>query len=188
MSKRVGKGSALFGPGSPALVTCTENGRTNVLTIAWTGVMSSKPPMTYISVRPERFSYGMIDRTGEFIINFPTSAMARETDFCGVRSGRDTDKLEKCSLGLVPGTEVGTSAIEQCPLSLECRVRQKIDMGSHTAFIAEIVAVQADERYIDSKGKLNLNQAGMLAYLHGEYFATGRKCGSFGFSVKKRRK
>ena len=186
MAKQIWKGSAVFGPLSPALVSCGEGEEKNVLTVAWTGIVNSHPPMTYISVRPERHSYGIIDRTGEFVINFPTAAQSKETDFCGVRSGRDLNKAEKCGFTYGEASAVSAPLLNECPLALECRVREKIELGSHTMFLADIVAVQAEERLIDSKGKLNLQQAGLLSYAHGEYFATGRKCGEFGFSVQKK--
>lgn len=186
MAKKVWKGSAIFGPVSPAVVSCGDENEKNALTIAWTGIINSHPPMTYISVRPERHSYHIIDKTGEFVINFPTSAQAEIADFCGVRSGSKVNKAEKCGFHYAPASVVSAPQIEEFPLSLECRVTEKKELGSHTMFIAEIVAVQIDERYIDSKEKLNLQQAGMLSYLHGEYFALGRKCGGFGTSVMKK--
>jgi flavin reductase (DIM6/NTAB) family NADH-FMN oxidoreductase RutF len=182
--KTVWKGSALTGPVPPALVVCGTAERPNVLTVAWTGIVNSHPPMTYVSVRPERYSYALIDGTGEFTVNLPTSSMARETDICGTLTGAKTDKIKKCGFTLSPGTRTGVPVIAECPLSLECRVSQKLDLGSHTMFIAEILAVQVASRLIDSKGKLNLQQAGLLAFSHGEYFALGRKCGNIGFSTK----
>ncbi len=188
MGKLIWKGSALLGPVPPALVTCGTMEKPNVLTIAWTGITCTHPAMTYISVRPSRHSYKHIEESGEFVINLPTSAMAKATDYCGMKSGAKVQKLEKCKLELLPGSEVSAPIIAQCPVSLECRVTQKIPLGSHTMFLAEILAVQVEERFVDSKGKLNLQQAGLLAYAHGEYFALGRKCGDFGFSVKKKHK
>lgn len=188
MSKVSWKGSPLLAPVPPALITCGTAERPNIFTAAWTGIVCTHPPMTYISVRPSRFSYGLIEQTDEFVINLPTSAMARTVDLCGMKSGAKADKFSECGLSLVPGKAVAVPVLEQSPVSLECRVTRKLPLGSHTMFLAEIVAVQAEERYIDSKGKLNLQQAGLLAYAHGEYFALGRKCGDFGFSVRKKRK
>ncbi|MBP5270382.1 MAG: flavin reductase family protein [Clostridia bacterium] len=188
MAKQVWKGSAVFGPLPPALVSCGDGETRNVLTVAWTGIVNSHPPMTYISVRPERYSYGIIDHTGEFVINFPTSALAAAADACGVLSGRKVDKAAKLGLTYEECEKVSAPAIAECPLSLECRVTEKKELGSHTMFLAEIVAVRVDERLIDSKGKLNLQQAGLISYQHGEYFATGGKRGEFGFSVKKKEK
>ena len=188
MAKQVWKGSVVFGPLPPALVSCGDGETRNVLTVAWTGIVNSHPPMTYISVRPERYSYGIIDRTGEFVVNFPTSALAAAADACGVLSGRKVDKASKLGLTYEECEKVAAPAIAECPLSLECRVTEKKELGSHTMFLAEIVAVHVDERLIDSKGKLNLQQAGLISYQHGEYFATGGKRGEFGFSVKKKEK
>lgn len=188
MSKITLKPGTLLAPLPAVLVTCGTMEKANALTIAWTGIINTIPPMTYISVRPERHSYPIIKESGEFVINLTTSAMARETDFCGVRSGRDMNKLEKCKLTLTAGKTVSAPVIEQSPLSLECRVREIKELGSHHMFIAEITGIQAEERFMDSKGKLNLQQAGLMAYSHGEYFALGRKLGDFGFSVRKKSK
>lgn len=188
MSKITLKPGTLLAPLPAVLVTCGTIEKANALTIAWTGIINTIPPMTYISVRPERHSYPIIKETGEFVINLTTSAMAKETDFCGVRSGRDMNKLEKCRLTLTAGKTVSAPVIEQSPLSLECKVREIKELGSHHMFIAEITGIQAEERFMDSKGKLNLQQAGLMAYSHGEYFALGRKLGDFGFSVRKKSK
>ena len=188
MAKQFWKGSALLAPVPAALVTCGTVEHPNVLTIGWTGIVCTRPPMTYISVRPERYSHDIIRDSGEFVINLTTSAMVRETDLCGVKSGRDTDKFALCGFHAVPAVKVGAPLIEECPVSLECRITESKLLGSHTMFLAEIVGVDADEKYIDSKGKLNLQQCGLAAYAHGEYFALGRKLGDFGFSVRKKKK
>ena len=182
------KAGTLLAPLPAVLVTCGTKEKANVLTIAWTGIINTIPPMTYISVRPERHSYSIIKETGEFVINLTTSAMAKETDFCGVRSGRDIDKISRCRLHLTAGETVGAPVIEESPLSLECRVTEIKELGSHHMFIAEITKVRLEERFMDSKGKINLQQAGLMAYSHGEYFALGRKLGDFGFSVRKKPK
>lgn len=188
MAKQFWKGSALLAPVPAALVTCGTAEKPNVLTIGWTGIVCTRPPMTYISVRPERYSHDIIMDSGEFVINLTTSAMVRQTDFCGVKSGRDIDKFAACGFHAVPAVKVGAPLIDECPVSLECRVTESKHLGSHTMFLAEIVGVDADEKYIDSKGKLNLQQCGLAAYAHGEYFALGRKLGDFGFSVRKKKK
>lgn len=188
MAKQHWKGSALLAPVPAALVTCGTPESPNVLTIGWTGIVCTRPPMTYISVRPERYSHDIIKGSGEFVINLTTSAMVKTTDFCGVKSGRDTDKFAVCGLHAVPAKAVSAPLIEECPVSLECRVTESKLLGSHTMFLAEIVGVDVDERYIDSKGKLNLQQCGLAAYAHGEYFALGRKLGDFGFSVRRKKK
>ncbi|EWM52519.1 flavin reductase family protein [Ruminococcus flavefaciens] len=188
MAKQFWKGSTLLAPVPAALVTCGTMEAPNVLTVGWTGIVCTRPPMTYISVRPERYSHDIIAGSGEFVINLTTSAMCRETDFCGVKSGRDTDKFAVCGFHAAPAHSVSAPLIEECPLSLECRVTESKLLGSHTMFLAEIVGIDADEKYIDSKGKLNLQQCGLMAFAHGEYFSLGRKLGDFGFSVRKKKK
>lgn len=188
MAKQFWKGSTLLAPVPAALVTCGTIDKPNVLTIGWTGIICTRPPMTYISVRPERYSHDIIKKTGEFVINLTTQEMCRETDFCGVKSGRDTDKLGVCGFHTVPADKVKAPIIEECPVSLECRVTEEKLLGSHTMFMAEIVGIAADERYIDSSGKLDLSRCGLMAFAHGEYFALGKKLGSFGFSVRKKKK
>lgn len=187
MSKIQWKDSTLLAPVPAALVSCGTMENPNALTVAWTGITCSDPPMTYISVRPERYSYEIIKNSGEFVINLTTGAMARATDFCGVRSGREMDKLAAAGLTVEPANEVSAPVITQSPLSLECRVRQIIPLGSHDMFLAEIVAVDVEEKLLDEAGKLRLEKAGLMAYSHGEYFAMGKKIGSFGYSVRKKR-
>lgn len=187
MGRKFFKGGALIAPVPAALVTCgSEDGKRNVLTAAWTGIVNTRPPMAYVSIRPERHSHAIIMETGEFVINLTTSKMAREVDFCGMKSGSKLDKFVKCGFETVKGETVSCPVILASPLSLECRVRSFEELGSHTMFVADITGVTADERYIDSKGKINLQQAGLMAYAHGEYFALGRKLGDFGFSVRKK--
>ncbi len=188
MPKQFWKGSALLAPVPAALVTCGTADKPNVLTIGWTGIVCTRPPMTYISVRPERFSHDIIMNSGEFAINLTTSAMVKQVDFCGVRSGRDTDKFAVCGFHALPSEKLSVPIIEECPVSLECKVTESRLLGSHTMFLAEIVGIDVDEKYIDSKGRLNLQQCGLTAYAHGEYFALGRKLGDFGFSVRRKKK
>lgn len=188
MSKIFWKGSTILSPVPSVLVTCGTLEKPNVLTIGWTGIVCSHPPMTYISVRPERFSYNIIADSGEFAVNLTTSALCRQTDYCGVKSGRDTDKIKDCGFHLLPSQKISVPIIEECPVALECRVTEQKELGSHTMFLAEIVGIDIDDKYIDSKGKLNLQQCGLSAYAHGEYFALGRKLGDFGFSVRKKKK
>ena len=184
--RKILNAGTLLAPLPAVMVSCGTLEKANVLTVAWTGIVNTKPPMTYISVRPTRYSYGIIKESGEFVINLTTSKMVRETDFCGVKSGKDTDKLKKCGLHIEAATAVSAPIVSESPLSLECRVVEIKPLGSHDMFLAEIAAVNVDGRYIDSKGKINLNQAGLMAYSHGEYFSLGRKLGSFGYSVAKR--
>ena len=188
MAKQHWKGSVLLAPVPAALVSCGTIDQPHVLTIAWTGVLCTHPPMTYISVRPTRHSYPILMEHREFVINLTTSAMCRETDFCGVRSGKDTDKFTLCGFTPEPAQTISAPMIAECPINLECKVTETKELGSHIMFLAEITGVNADERYIDSKGKLNLQQCGLMAYAHGEYFALGRKLGDFGWSVRKKKK
>lgn len=177
---------ALLAPLPAVMVTCGSTEQANVMTAAWTGIVNTRPPMTYISVRPTRYSYDIIKENGEFVINLTTSKMVWATDFCGVKSGRDVPKIKKCGLHLISAEKVNAPIIEESPLAMECRVAEIKPLGSHDMFLAEILSVSVDSRYIDSKGKINLNQAGLAAYSHGEYFALGRKLGSFGYSVRKK--
>ena len=188
MSKVFWKGSVLLAPVPTALITCGTMEKSNIITIGWTGIINTHPPITYISVRPERYSHDIIKENGEFAINLTTSAMCRKTDFCGVKSGRDTDKFKACDFHKIKGRVISAPIIEECPVSLERKVIESKFYGTHTMFIAEIVSVAVDENYIDSKQKLNLQQCGLASYAHGEYFALGRKLGDFGFSVRKKKK
>ncbi|MGN0608668.1 MAG: flavin reductase family protein [Oscillospiraceae bacterium] len=188
MGRKILNPGTLLSPLPAVMVSCGTLEKANILTVAWTGIINTKPPMTYISVRPSRHSYGIIKESGEFVINLTTSKLVREADFCGVKSGRDMDKAAKCGLHLEAAGTVSAPVIAESPLSLECKVVEIKPLGTHDMFIAEITAVNADERYIDSKGKINLQQAGLMAYSHGEYFSLGRKLGEFGYSVAKKQK
>lgn len=189
MSKTTWKGGALLAPIPPVMVSCGTVEQPNVLTVAWTGIVNTKPAKTYISLRPSRYSYGIIKESGEFVINLTTAALVRAADFCGVRSGRDVNKFEHCHLTPEAADEVSAPMIAESPLSMECRVTQIIPMGgTHEMFLADILAVHVDERYLDKDGKLHLEQCGLAAFAHGEYFEMGKKIGSFGFSVRKKRK
>lgn len=170
------------------MVSCRRPGeKANILTVAWTGTVCTNPAMLYISVRPERYSYSIIKETGEFVVNLTTEKLARETDFCGVRSGRDTDKFEAMHLHEESSQYIEAPGIAESPVNIECRVKQVLELGSHHMFLAKVLAVHADEAYLDKKGKFHLNRAGLLAYSHGEYHGLGEILGTFGYSVKKRR-
>ncbi len=159
----------------------------NVLTVAWTGTVCSEPAMCYISVRPERHSYEIIRRTGEFVINLTTEQLAKATDWCGVRSGRDYDKFSEMGLTPIPSAVVSAPALAESPVSIECRVKEIIPLGTHDMFLAEVVNVLVDKEFIDTEsGKLDLERARLLAYCHGEYFGLGRLIGHFGWSVRKK--
>ena len=172
------------------LVSCGDaDGERNLLTVAWTGTVCTDPAMCYISVRPERHSYGIIRRTGEFVINLTTRRLARATDWCGVRSGRDYDKFAEMGLTAAPALEVSAPVVDEAPVNIECRVRQVIPLGSHDMFLAEVVAVQADSELIDpATGRFCLERADLLAYAHGEYFTLGEAIGKFGWSVRRKKR
>ena len=186
MAKIKWRGGAMLAPVPPAMVTCSHEGKDNIITIAWTGIVNTIPPKTYISVRPSRFSHGLIKESGEFAINLTTCELVRSADWCGVYTGAKVDKFERCKLTRAVASEVSCPIIEESPLTLECRVTDVIPMGSHDMFLADIVAVDVDESLLDEKGKLHLERAGLTAYAHGDYFALGKKIGSFGFSTKKK--
>jgi len=187
MSKTKWKGGALLAPVPPALITCGTVEPPNVMTAAWTGILNTHPPKTYVSIRPSRHSYGLIKESGEFVINLTTKELVRAADFCGVRSGKDTDKFAACSITAEPSSEINAPSLAESPLSLECRVTDIIPLGTHDMFMADIVAVTVREELISADGKLHLDKCGLVAYAHGEYYELGKKLGFFGFSVQKKK-
>ena len=187
MAKQLWKPGNMIYPLPAVMVSVTDGeGHDNIITVAWTGTVCTNPAMAYISVRPSRYSYDMIRKTGEFVINLTTEKLAFATDFCGVRSGRDVDKFRKLNLTKEKAQFVSAPMIGEAPVSIECRVREVKELGSHDMFLADVLAVHADEAYIDKNNRFRLNDAGLLVYSHGEYLAGGRKVGSFGYSVKKK--
>ena len=186
MSKVVWKPGTLLAPVPAVMVSCGTMEKSNIITIAWTGIVNSDPAMTYISVRPSRYSYDLIRESGEFVINLTNDKLIRATDLCGVRSGRDGDKFQLAKLTKEPASQLACPMIAESPISLECRVKQVMPLGSHDMFLAEIVAVNVDESLLDEKGKLHLSRASLMSYSHGEYFGQGRRLGSFGCSVRKK--
>ena len=158
----------------------------NIITIAWTGTCCTNPPMVYISVRPERYSYKIIEETKEFVINLTTKDLAYATDFCGVKSGKDVNKFKKLNLTPMPSRFVKCPSIMECPVSIECKVREIIKLGSHDMFIADVLGVTVSKEYLDEKGKFNLNKADLITYSHGESYTLGDYIGKFGYSVKKK--
>ncbi len=188
MSKKLFTKGAFLAPVPPVLVTCGDNQKTNVFTVAWTGTLNTTPTKTYISVRPERYSYDIIKRTGEFVINLPTAKLVRSIDFCGCRTGAKMNKWEKTGITAEPSVKVTAPSIKESPISIECKVTEVVPLGTHDMFIADVVAVNIAEEIIDRDGKVRMDLANLCAYAHGEYFALGKKLGSFGFSVKKKKK
>lgn len=167
------------------MVSCGTMEKPNIITIAWTGTICSDPPMVSISVRPERYSYDIIKTSGEFVINLTTDRLLKACDYCGVKSGRDVDKFSETGLTPSESHTVGCPSIEESPVSIECKVRNMIPLGSHDMFIAEVTGVTVDSAYIDESGKFQMNQTGLTVYSHGKYLSLGKTLGKFGFSVKK---
>ncbi len=187
MGKTVWKGGALTAPVPPCMVSCGAGERANIITIAWTGIINTVPPKTYISVRPSRHSYELIRESGEFCVNLTSVPLVKAADFCGIYTGKKVNKFERCGLTKAEATKVSCPIILESPLSLECRVTDIIPLGSHHMFLADIVAVDVDDSLLDNDGKLHLERAHLSAFAHGEYFELGRKLGDFGFSAKKKR-
>lgn len=188
MGKIKWRGGALTAPAPPVMVSCGTMEKSNIITVAWTGIINTVPPKTYISVRPSRYSYDLIKESGEFVVNLTTADLIKKADFCGIYTGAKVDKFAKCGFDKEEASEVSCPVIAQSPLSLECKVTDIIELGSHHMFLADIVAVDVDEELVDSKGKLHLDRAHLAAFAHGEYFELGRKIGYFGFSADKKRK
>lgn len=190
MAKQTWKPGNMVYPLPAVMVSVGDkNGETNIVTVAWTGTICTNPAMLYISVRPERYSYHMIKESGEFVVNLTTEKLAKVTDYCGVRSGRDVDKWRDMNLTRGKANELSYAPIiEECPVNIECKVEEIKELGSHHMFLAKVVSVQVSDEYMDEKGKFCLNETGLLAYSHGEYLGLGRKIGTFGYSVKKKKK
>ena len=187
MSKVVWKGGTLLSPVPPVMVSCGDMENSNIITIAWTGIINSNPPKTYISVRPQRHSFEIIKNTKEFVINLTPASLVKEADYCGIYTGKKVDKFEKCKLTKQTAQTVGCPLIEECPMNLECKVTDIVELGSHHMFIADITAINVDESLLGEGGKLDLGKAKLAAFAHGEYFELGKKIGTFGFSVKKKK-
>ncbi|MBE5904116.1 MULTISPECIES: flavin reductase family protein [Pseudobutyrivibrio] len=189
MAKEKWKAGNMIYPLPAVLVTCrSKSGEDNVFTVAWTGTVCTNPPMAYISVRPSRYSYNMIKETGEFVINLTTEEMAKATDYCGVTSGRDVDKFQRCGLHKEEADEVNVPMLVESPVNIECRVREAHEYGSHTMFVADVICVHADEKYMNESGRFELEKSNPLAYSHGTYFGLTSPKGTFGYSVKKGKK
>ncbi len=187
MAKQIWKPGNMLYPLPVVMVSVRDKkGNDNIITVAWAGTVCTNPPMVSISVRPERHSYQMIKESGEFVINLVTKDLVFATDYCGVKSGRDVDKFKEMKLKKEKAEKVAAALIAQSPVNLECRVTECKELGSHHMFVAEIVSVHIDEKYMDEKGKFHLNETGLVTYSHGEYFALGKRLGSFGYSVKKK--
>ena len=185
MPKISWKSGTMIYPLPAVMVSCGSMDKPNIITIAWTGILNTNPPMTYISVRKERYSHGLISSCGVFAINLVSDKLCRAMDYCGVRSGRDEDKFKILGLHVEPGGTTGVPTVKESPLNMECRVREIKELGSHDMFIADIISINVDESNLDKKNKLHLDKCNLVSYLHGKYYAPGRELGHFGFSVKK---
>lgn len=173
-------------PVPAVMVSCAGyDKKPNIITVAWAGTTCSSPAMVSISVRPERFSYHMLEESREFVINLVTKELVRAADYCGVKSGRDTDKWKECRLTQLPSKEISVPGIAESPVNIECRITQILKLGSHDMFLAEVAGVTIEDSFMDEKGKFNLNRTGLVTYSHGEYFELGKKLGKFGYTVQK---
>ena len=189
MAKQTWKAGNMLYPIPAVMVSVTDGaGQDDIITVAWTGTICTNPPMVYISVRPSRFSHHMLMETGEFVINLTTEKLTRATDYCGVRSGRDVDKFKETGLTREKASHVGVPMIKESPVCIECRVREIKELGSHSTFVADVLAVHVDDKYMDEKGKFDLALANPIVYSHGEYYGLGKKLGTFGYSIRKQRK
>lgn len=188
MKKAVWKGTVLTAPVPPVMVSCGTMDISNIVTVAWTGTVNTKPPMTYISLRPSRYSYGIIKESGEFVINLTPASLIQKADYCGIYTGAKVNKFERCSFTKTEASRVSSPMIDECPVNIECRVKEIIPLGTHDMFLSEIVAVNIAESLIDENGKLCLEKAGLSAFAHGDYYALGKKLAPFGCSVKNKKR
>jgi flavin reductase (DIM6/NTAB) family NADH-FMN oxidoreductase RutF len=188
MGKQVWKPSTMLNPVPAIMVTCADaEGRPNIITLAWAGTINSDPPMVSISVRKERYSHGLIIDKGQFAVNLTTRKLVYATDLCGVKSGRDVDKFELTKLTAEKASVIDVPIIKESPVSLECVVKNRLELGSHDMFIAEVVAVDVNEELLDKEGKLLLEKAGLICYSHGKYWTLGEELGFYGYSVAKKK-
>ena len=188
MEKETWKAGNMLYPLPAVMVSVSDGeGNDNIITVAWAGTVCTNPPMVSVSVRPSRFSYDMLRKTGEFVINLTTEKLAYATDYCGVRSGRDVDKFKEMKLHKEKAQFVKAPLIKESPVSIECKVKDIIKLGSHDMFVAEVLSIDADEKYIDEKGAFDISKCDLIAYANGGYYPLGKKIGKFGFSVQKRK-
>lgn len=188
MSKVVWKAGTFEYPIPAVMVSCGDMDKSNIVTVAWTGILNTDPAMVYISLRPTRHSYKIIKETGEFVINLTTENLAKQTDWCGVRSGDKFDKFKEMGLHKEKANFVRCPLIKESPVSIECKVKEIQELGSHHMFIAEVLSIDADDKYIDEKGAFDISKCNLIAYANGGYYPLGKKIGKFGFSVQKKKK
>lgn len=188
MAKVQWKPSTLLNPVPAVMLTCVDgDGKPNIITVAWAGTINTKPPMLSVSIKKERYSHDLIKNKGEFVVNLTTEKLVKETDLCGVKTGRDVEKFKLTGLTPESGIKVEVPSIKESPVNIECIVKQVIELGSHDLFISEVVGINVDDRLLDKDGKLCLDKAGLITYTHGEYWSLKNCLGFFGFSVQKRK-
>ncbi|MBQ6992163.1 MAG: flavin reductase family protein [Clostridia bacterium] len=186
MSKRVWKPGTFVYPIPAVMVSCGDMENSNIITVAWTGIINTNPAMVYISVRPERFSHNIIKETGEFVINLTNKDLTYATDWCGVKSGSKVDKFKEMKLTKEKANFVNCPMIKESPVSIECKVKEIKELGSHNMFIAEVLSIDATEEYFDETGAFDITKCNLIAYANGKYFELGEQVGKFGYSVKKK--
>ena len=187
MSKAVWKPGTFINPVPAVMVSCGTMEKSNILTVAWTGTINSDPAMCYISIRPSRYSYEIIKQSGEFVINLTTKDLAKATDWCGCRTGEKFDKFKEMNLTKEKANFVKCPMIKESPVSIECKLKEIKKLGSHDMFIADVLSIDADEKYIDANGAFDISKCGLISYANGGYYAQGEKLGKFGFSVQKKK-
>ncbi|MDA3809860.1 MAG: flavin reductase family protein [Spirochaetaceae bacterium] len=190
MSKVQWKPGTMIYPVPAVMVSCgNEIDGYNIITIAWTGTVCTDPPMAYISIRPDRYSYDIIKKNGDFVINLTTEDLVKATDWCGVNSGKNFDKFKEMNLTPVKAAKVSAPLIEECPINIECKVTEIKELGSHHMFLAEVIAINASEKYLSEKtGSFNMQKAGLISYIHGKYYGSTEPLGKFGYSIQKKKK
>ena len=187
-SKEMWKPGTFVYPIPAVMVSCGTMEKSNIITVAWTGILNTNPAIVYISVRPERYSYNLIKQQGEFVINLTTKDLVRQTDWCGVKTGAKVDKFKEMKLHKEKANFVKCPMIKESPVSIECKVREIKELGSHHMFVADVLSINADKKYIDSKGTFDISKCDLIAYSNGNYYSLGKKIGRFGFSVQKKKK
>ncbi len=188
MSKVMWKPGTFLYPLPAVMVSCGTMEKSNIITVAWTGILNTNPATVYISVRPSRYSYNLIKKQGEFVINLTTKNLVKATDWCGVKTGVKVDKFKEMNLHKEKANFVKCPLIKESPVSIECKVKKVIPLGSHDMFLAQVLSIDADEKYIDEKGAFDISKCDLIAYLNGGYYSMGKKLGKFGFSVQKKKK
>ena len=187
MAKKEWKSGTFIYPIPAVMVTSGDMENSNIMTVAWTGILNTNPAMCYISVRPERYSYNLIKESKEFVINLSNERLAYATDWCGVKSGKNVDKFKEMNLTKVKANHVKCPIIKESPVAVECKVKEIVELGSHHMFIAEVLSIDADEKYIDEKGAFDISKCDLIAYANGGYYPLGKKIGKFGYSVQKKK-